>query len=68
MSCANLFHFLSLTNRMEKIIFTVSSQSHFSLDKEIIGGIVNLTSPRIFSLSKGGDGWRKTFKILLTKF
>jgi hypothetical protein len=53
---------------MEKIILTVSSQSHFSLDKEIIGGIVNLTSPRIFSLSKGGDGWRKTFKILLTKF
>jgi hypothetical protein len=34
-----------------------------SIDKTTIFDMVNSTIPIEFSLSKGGDGWRKTFKI-----
>jgi hypothetical protein len=44
------------------------SQAHFSIDKKIIFGTVNPTSLRILSLSEGGGGWRKTFKISLIQF
>jgi hypothetical protein len=39
------------------------SQSHFCIDKVISLGIVNSTILIGLSLSEGGGGWRKTFKI-----
>jgi hypothetical protein len=35
----------------------------FDIDKIVAFGIVNSTILKILSLSKGGGGWRKTFKM-----